>query len=281
MSEELFVCGAINSPADARDYVAHVDNTDFPEEFELKMPEVKYQGSVGSCVAHAISSAIEYFAEKELKQPVKISTGWIYGNRRDMSYKGQGMVVREALLSVLHEGAVRYELLPENTEVPYAIERVNVVHDHLVNDAAHFKLKEIAKITDNNTVKQYLINGAPVIVSMSWYNDMKVVNGIMNTTQDDSNKKGSHCMVIYGWDKNGWKIQNSWGTLWGDNGRFVYPYEYTVKEFWGITDDKTDVGVAIVKPNVPAWLVIVTKIYHTLYSWFYNIKIKLTKTKGD
>ena len=56
--------GAIPSPIDIRDYrgVACAVKQDFPKEFELEMPEVKNQGSVGSCVAHAISTVVEYFS---------------------------------------------------------------------------------------------------------------------------------------------------------------------------------------------------------------------------
>ena len=44
-------------------------------------------------------------------------------------------------------------------------------------------------------------------------------------------------MVIYGWNKQGWKIQNSWGTSWGNQGRAILPYDTKLSEAYGVIDD--------------------------------------------
>ena len=54
-------------------------------------------------------------------------------------------------------------------------------------------------------------------------------------------------MYIYGWDKRGWKIANSWSKNWGINGCFILPYEMGMAECWAVMDDIVD-GAYIKKP---------------------------------
>lgn len=55
--------GAEPSDPDIRDYKIAKNSlkSEFPERFELEMPKVKNQGSIGSCVAHSIALVAEYF----------------------------------------------------------------------------------------------------------------------------------------------------------------------------------------------------------------------------
>lgn len=68
--EEKYVLGALFSKPDVRDYkiACALDESQFPENFELKLPIIKNQGSVGSCVAHAISEVVEYHHKLETNQ---------------------------------------------------------------------------------------------------------------------------------------------------------------------------------------------------------------------
>ena len=42
-------------------------------------------------------------------------------------------------------------------------------------------------------------------------------------------------MLIIGWNKDGWIIQNSWGSSFCNNGTAVMDYNYQLKEIWGMT----------------------------------------------
>lgn len=72
--------GAIFSNVDVRDYRAYyvAQVTNFPKSFELKMVRVKDQGQTGSCVAHALSSIIEYYNNKQNHDSSEMSIGYIY-----------------------------------------------------------------------------------------------------------------------------------------------------------------------------------------------------------
>lgn len=83
-------------------------------------------------------------------------------------------------------------------------------------------------------------------------------------------------MVIYGWNEQGWLVQNSWGKHWGANGRFTLPYNIPRKETWGVTDAKSTTLVEIKKPfksKLGAWC---AKIIHKIISWGYNISYNIT-----
>ena len=115
----------------------------------------------------------------------------------------------------------------------------------------------------------------PIIFAMKWFDDIKIVKGVMVTEEITSNKTGGHCMVIYGWNETGWLVQNSWGKTWGKKGRFVLPYHVTRRETWGVTDAKSDSSLILKKPfntKFGAW---VAKVIHTVISWGYNLVAKL------
>ena len=86
MAEEFeFAFGVVDEPIDVRDYhiagVSAKEAETFPETYEIETSPVKNQGRVGSCVAHALSTAVEHFHKEQEGEDVKFSTGFIYGNR--------------------------------------------------------------------------------------------------------------------------------------------------------------------------------------------------------
>ena len=230
--------GAIYSPTDVRDYrIACTSKATFPTEFELDMPEVKDQGNVSSCVAHAVSTVIEYFSRAQEDNYSPMSVGYIYGNRSDMFHKEEGMVTRSAIRVACKYGDIPEALFPYNEEVPTIIDKFEAVKDEFFQRGAENRLSTYFQCVTEAEVKTALMKKAPIVIAMNWYGDMEVIDGVMYTEENEKDIVGGHCMVLYGWNETGWKIQNSWGTEWGNEGRFVLPYHVTVREFWGITDE--------------------------------------------
>ena len=78
-------------------------------------------------------------------------------------------------------------------------------------------------------------------------------------------------MVIIGWNEIGWVVQNSWGTLWGNKGRFILPYDVTIRETWGPTDAEPGDEITIKKPfSTPCGRFLAT-IINKVISWVYNL----------
>lgn len=228
--------GAIPSPIDVRDYrIACASNVEFPAEFELEMPKVKNQGSVGSCVAHAISIVVEYFSRLQGDESKEMSVGYIYGNRTNTSHKDSGMIVRSALEVTCEYGDVIKTSFPYNEEIPEIIEKFEAKAISLFPKGYPHRFSSYYKCGNASEIKTALMKKTPVIMAMDWYEDIEVVDGVMQTNYQVP--CGGHCMVIYGWNEHGWKIQNSWGTSWGNKGKAILPYDIPMRETWGVVDE--------------------------------------------
>jgi hypothetical protein len=99
-----------------------------------------------------------------------------------------------------------------------------LVSSFLVTEAAKNKIsdfKRLDKADFNNTdeLKSWIYAGYPlwfaVDVEDNWSNLQKG-----EVWKNSAGKAGGHAMVIVGWDdaKNAFKVANSWGTDWADNG---------------------------------------------------------------
>lgn len=263
--------GAIFSGIDVRDYkgVYVAKEESFPKSFELKMVRIKNQESVGSCVAHSLSTVIEYYNNQQNGDPTEMSIGYIYGNRTTSKHKGVGMVVRDALEAIRLYGDVYKETYFEtdNVEVPLAID---LFEDNKINFYSKGYIHRISQYFQVNTVsaiKASLMAGNPVVMAMEWYSDMKVVDGILTTSRVGYD--GGHCMLIYGWDERGWKVQNSWGDQWGDNGTVIIPYDMKINECWALTDDIIE-GLTVQKPFMSKLGKIVARIINVFCKIFYR-----------
>lgn len=238
--------GAIASPPDVRDYriATAINSAEFPDEFELTPPAIKNQGSVGSCVAHALSEVIEYHNSKQEGTTVKMSTGYIYGNRRNSTYQREGMIVRDALGVINKYGDVPNTLFAYNIEIPNAITTLESSLIDLFPSGYPNRITSYYRCTTANEIKKALTAYGPVAFAMSWYSDIYVdkTTGIMHTAADPNTAEGGHCMMIYGWTKDGWRIQNSWGTSWGIDGRAILPYTVPISEAWGVIDEISERG---------------------------------------
>jgi hypothetical protein len=265
-----FIKGALFSKPDVRDYVATTTLTEFPKEFELDMPRVKNQGAVGSCVAHALSTIVEYFSQKEMGWYTEMSTGYIYGNRRLSAHKGKGMYTRDAINTVTKYGDVPQEYYPLNVEVPNAIENFEARVDEIEEKGYCFKFAEYFKLKDEQSIKASLMENGPVAFAMSWYEDIKINDGVMQTKCVKNAKTGAHCMVIYGWNETGWKVQNSWGVFWGKGGRVVIPYDVKLREVWGIKDAASNGSLILKKPFRTKIGEIIAKILNKILILFYH-----------
>ncbi len=228
--------GAIFSPVDIRDYraVACAASNEFPESFELPMPEVKNQGAVGSCVACALATVVEYFSRYQGDDIREMSIGYIYGNRSNSAHIEHGMIVRDAIDVVCKCGDCVKTLFPYNEEVPGIIERFEKEFASLFPKAYPNRFTAYHRLASDTDIKASLMQNGPAVFAMSWHEKNMVDKlGILHEAGE---KTGAHCMVIYGWCPDGWRIQNSWGTGWGKEGRAILPYDVYKNEAWGIVD---------------------------------------------
>ena len=239
--------GALPPKKDIREYKAtcskRASTVNIPDEFELPICAVKNQGSVGSCVAHAVSEMIEYFNKVQEGTNVVFSTGYIYGNRKNCNYTGSGMYTDKALGVVQKWGDVPNTSFNYNIEVPDAITKFEEKAFDLAPEAYDHRITEYFSLTTDEARKLNLMQNGPIVFSIPWYKGYKVdSDGVLRHTSDEIS--GHHAMIIYGWNKQGWKFQNSWGTGFGNKGRAILPYDIKFGTCYGIKDENSKKAIA-------------------------------------
>lgn len=279
-NNEQYYLGALDPKVDLRDYSYEPDVAlaaiEPPTEFELWAPDIKNQQAVGSCVAHTAAEIEEYYNHIEGKENRKLSVGYIYGCRYD--YKDEGMYLRDALKTLANRGICTHDEFPYNKEVPTIIELFEKQDKKgWETDSAHkistyFRIKANNEETLQKKVKMCLMNNGPIMMSVPWYKDFKVKDGVITSPSNFNTTHGGHCILLYGWNEKGWKFQNSWGSFWGNGGRAIYPYDYPINELWGITD--TDNG-DIKKKDYNKVLTTIIKLLNNIINWLN----KLTSSK--
>ena len=98
------------------------------------------------------------------------------------------------------------------------------------------------------------------------YLDVDKNNIVIIPKNLNENYVGNHAMILVGWTKDGFIMQNSWGEEYGNHGRAILPYDYPIDEAWGITIQKEKENV--IKPEQP---IIVRPNFYILRQWLQNI----------
>ena len=264
------ICGVVKSPYDIRDYKI-VAVSDLPEEYSTAKVHVKNQRSESTCVAHALSSVIEYHYKKLTKMSRSFSTEFIYGYRESSYYIGDGMVIRDALKTIQKYGDPYQSDCIGNNNVEVAMTRVDADVETLKEFAKPHKISAYVRLNTIDEMKTAIMNHGPIVVSMTWHGGYKLVNNVY--TYDNNNAYGRHCVMIYGWNKDGWLVQNSWGMSFGENGRFIVPYSFKFNEAWGIIDDIDDTKVEVITPSKNKF----KRLVYSVINIAVNVFIKLFK----
>lgn len=94
---------------------------------------------------------------------------------------------------------------------------------------AKYKIGEWQRTTDPETIKWALRNYGAVYVGFAVFSDFSYYKeGYYEYTS--GYKRGYHAVAIVGYDDQGWRVKNSWGTGWGDKGFFWIKYSQMTNE---------------------------------------------------
>ena len=277
---KIAVSGALKDYYDIRNYrgKTDLDERDMPKEFSLDVSKLPVKLQVGgTCVAHSLANAVEYFNIMETGEYKKMSIGFIYGNRGDdiAPCPDEGMYVRRALSRLQKVGAVPFTDYPKERAAAVEVPAVAEVLDELAPKAAPYRIKEYYQVWANKDIKAALMSGHPVVFVVPWG-----VNNYIQQTFDGSERDflilkkpftSLHAMLIYGWNKDGWLIQNSHGSWWAGDGRTILPYGSYIDEAWGVVDynNKAEQAIRVVHPNIPDK---VAKFANKIFNLFYSKK---------
>lgn len=239
--------GAILGPHDERDYKAreHIAMGVRPEEYyPPEYAPVLHQGSIGSCVAHAITTLKWYQEYYERKSWSKFSTDFIYHNRNLDDYQGEGMFVTQASSHLCKEGVCYFDELPSNTAYPnaYVTAQINKLKSSAIKNKNLKYVRCETKEEICEAIFQY--KGAIVSINVrtsfdSFYLRKSLKDAILPQPNEDEETRGGHAICAIGYTKDGIIIQNSWGRNWGYNGLAILPWEYTpLYDVYAIVDER-------------------------------------------
>jgi C1A family cysteine protease len=90
--------------------------------------------------------------------------------------------------------------------------------------AAKYKTEKWSVTTDLKTIKQFLHSNGAAYVGFAVYTDFSYYKTGYYEYKSGQ-LRGYHAVAIVGYDDIGWRVKNSWGTGWGDQGYFWIKYD--------------------------------------------------------
>lgn len=253
MSEDFTMrpLGVIPSPPDSRDYsidklIACVPSTVEPDIFEYNYNDyIKDQGSIGECIS-ASGSATREIKEKEQNGGIykRFSVGFNYGYRpKSTDYKGVGMIPRDYLENLKDFGVPSYEMFMTEKEWPDIQQEVNNSNiSEILKNALPRKITGYARAYTPEEIKLALRTLGPLMIVVPVYQSFYSVSATNPIVPKYNSSKehlyGSHALCLLGYDNNKklYKVANSWGKKFAENGFCYFSYDWPFSEIWVITD---------------------------------------------
>lgn len=226
--------GYIPSPVNSKDnFYTFPTKKVIPTSIDLSsyFPIVKDQGQLANSTAFPVSSVYEYYAKRNHKT-IDISELFIYYNTRDLLGKA-GEIVGVSLFDTIE--AVKKKGACSTKNHPYDIDSITTKpSEEAYTEGQQQLVKRADRVNiDEEDFKQALSDGHPVIIGLkifeSFYpkNDSGIVS-FPKAEEEQLNNYSNHALLIVGYneDQKLFKLRNSWGIDFGDNGYCYAPYDY-------------------------------------------------------
>lgn len=231
---------------DARLEVAAI--TSLPSSADLStsphMPAVYDQGQLGSCTGNAIAAAVDFDNHRQTSKFLDPSRLWIYYQERLIEgtvAQDSGGQIRDGVKSVAQLG-----VCPES-DWPYVISTFAQAPPQQDYTAA---LQDRALTYQAPPqvlwpLKSVLTGGTPIVFGFTVYSAFEsqqvAQTGIVPMPSPSDKVLGGHAVMLVGYDDavDRFRVRNSWGPEWGQNGYFEIPYQYVTSgslasDFWVI-----------------------------------------------
>lgn len=231
--------------------------------FINKMPPIRNQLNIGSCVYFTYAGAVEYFILNQKKTKVQISPLYGYKKGRDMAGEAGdvGSTIRGGMKQL-----VTYGWIPEK-EYPYVTKKFDepikqdLIDKGYLNQALSYV--RLDKYSENQTrlellaeLKQYLRKEIPISFGFTVYQsiDNVVSTGMVPYPARNEQVLGGHAVLAVGYDDNviitnrngniktkgAIIFRNSWSEKWGKKGYGMIPYQFFLDgiamDLWGLLD---------------------------------------------
>jgi hypothetical protein len=235
------------------------DEVTLPRSIDLSgnFPTPGNQGGQGSCIGWATAYALKSYHERieeqwDFSSSTVFSPAWIYNQIN--GGEDRGSTFTDAMQLMVDKGAATWQSMPY-TDQDYLTQPSQAA----ISEAAAYKAVEYRSISSVQQMKAALANRNPVAIGIQVYENFEQLQGpdsVYNTTT--GNNKGGHAITVVGYDDDrfggAFKVINSWGTSWGDNGYFWLPYSMlpiVVSQAFVLTDGVNTGEIEPVVPVVP------------------------------
>ena len=196
---------------------------DFKDSFaliDINKLKIYDRGNLGSCTANSIAQAIQI----KTNNLISICRIFQYFNSRLLEgtqYQDDGYSILDALKALIKYKYIKEELYPYITsnydKFPpssvYIEASKNKINKYISVDQDLYHIKYVLSV--------YL---QPIIVGISIYSSFQNLdsNYCVQMPSENETLLGRHCVLIIGYNDNDntCVLCNSWGTKWGDHGKF-------------------------------------------------------------
>ena len=216
-----------------------------PTKVDLRpfCPPVQDQNVIGSCTAHALTSAVEILEAIDKLPQTMMSRLFVYYNERDIEGTigiDSGASLRDGIKALASKGCC-----PED-DWPYDISKfTETPSDVAFADGLKHLITSYERITDLEGMKTCLLSGFPFVFGFSVYDsfesDAVAKTGIVPMPELGESCLGGHAVLACGMDdeKKHFIVRNSWSDSWGDKGYFYLSFDYLsntnlADDFWTI-----------------------------------------------
>jgi len=211
-------------------------------DLSLRMPPVRHQGKQGSCASWAVGYYLKSYHE-HLDKGIDYGTGDDYSGVYSPAFLYNSVKVGSCSKgSYIYKNLERVRTIGISTwkDMPYDPNSCDTLPSPKVTKEANCakildyrKLDIASPISDIGLqdMKSYLSLDNPLVIGIRVYdgfeNPKKFEGEFFYKEYNPKNKKGQHVVVVVGYDddKNAFKVINSWGKEWGNDGFLWIDYK--------------------------------------------------------
>ena len=221
------------SPPDPRDWQYVAEPSQLPREVDLRAWDspVEDQGTLGSCVSHALTSCYELMTKKKYPEKfIELSRLFSYYHTRfleDSVNEDAGVIyLRNAL-----KAGNKFGICSENFWV-YDIDKFTVQPSPTAYmDACQRKISKYTALHTQEDALEALNSGYPIVIGMLIHESFMTITDkrpTMPMPDEYDYALGGHSVSIVGYSLpyQQFLIKNSFGPEWGENGYCWMPFEY-------------------------------------------------------
>lgn len=217
---------------DNRDRLYRKQGLQLAESVDLREwdSNIEHQGYLGSCAAHAVTSAYELMVKDQYPDYfTDLSRLFVYYNTRELEntlLEDSGVYqLRSSLSAIKKYGVCKEEVWPYNP-----VKLFVKPDDASYLEASKRVITEYTRLNTLSELLESITDHRPVVIGLEIFSSFEDVkgDGLVPMPGPSDMSLGGHAMTLVGYSQSRqtFTAKNSFGKKWGDNGYCYLPWEY-------------------------------------------------------